>query len=383
MIAFGPWQTLLDAIGWVLAQIYSVVPNYGLSIIILTLVIKLLLLPLGIKQIKSMQHMQAIQPKLKELQKKHKGNKQKIQEEQMRLYKEAGVNPLGGCLPLLLQFPILIAMYSVLRAPVPNADYDPAAAPGTPESVQYTNNHLPTDSSLYSDLTTHNQSGGMFAFMNLQCSLVQAGSQVEVPNSAGEPSGEVIDCGEARFPDVIPYVLLLVIMVGSTYYQQQQMQKASPPGSQSSQQQAIMRVMPLMFAFFGLSFPAGLVLYWTTSNLFQIGQQWFLLRAGHIGPDALEKRIEEQRARAAAKGDQPQKEGFMQRLMSKAEEAQQQREIQGALPQKSSSGKPAKGKPSAQKKPPAQKKPAPGKGPAPGNQLKRQPKSGPKDGDSR
>jgi YidC/Oxa1 family membrane protein insertase len=377
VIAFAPWQMLLDAIGWVLAQIYSVIPNYGLSIIILTLVIKLLLLPLGIKQIKSMQHMQAIQPKLKELQKKHKGNKQKIQEEQMRLYKEAGVNPLGGCLPLLLQFPILIAMYSVLRAPVPNADFDPAAAPGTPESVQYTNNHLPTDSTLYADLTTHNQSGEMFAFMNLQCSLIQAGSQVEVPNSAGEPSGEVIDCGDSRFPDVIPYVLLLVIMIGSTYYQQQQMQKASPPGSQSSQQQAIMRVMPLMFAFFGLSFPAGLVLYWTTSNLFQIGQQWFLLRAGHIGPDALEKRIEEQKARAAAKADQPQKEGLMQRLMSKAEEAQQQRESRGGGPAKPTSGKQSQGRPAPKKKPPG------GKGPAPGNQLNRPPKDEPKDGETR
>ena len=83
----------------------------------LTIVIKVVLLPLGVKQIKSMQAMQAIQPKVKELQKKYKGNKAKVQEETMKLYKEAGVNPLGGCLPLLLQFPILIAMYAVIRAP--------------------------------------------------------------------------------------------------------------------------------------------------------------------------------------------------------------------------------------------------------------------------
>jgi YidC/Oxa1 family membrane protein insertase len=364
MIALAPWQTLLDAIGWVLAAIYDVIGNYGVSIIILTLLIRLILLPLGIKQIKSMQHMQAIQPKLKELQKKYKGNKQKQQEEQMRLYKEAGVNPLGGCLPLLLQFPILIAMYSVLRAPVPNADYNPDAPPGSPESVEFVNNHLPIDSQLYVDRTEHNQGGQTFVFMNLQCSLMQAGSQVEVPNSAGEPSGDIIDCGDSRFPDVIPYVVLLVIMIGSTYYQQVQMQKASPPGAQSSQQQAIMRVMPLMFAFFGLSFPAALVLYWTTSNLFQIGQQTFLLRAGHIGPEALEKRIEEQRARTAARADEPQKEGFMQRLMSKAEQAQQQKEQ-------------AKGKtpPSAKPKP---RPPGGNKGgAAPGNQLKRK-----KDGDT-
>jgi YidC/Oxa1 family membrane protein insertase len=369
MIAFAPWQMLLDAIGWVLATIYDVIPNYGLSIILLTVVIRLLLLPLGIKQIKSMQHMQAIQPKLKELQKKYKGNKQKIQEEQMRLYKEAGVNPLGGCLPLLLQFPILIAMYSVLRAPVPNADYDPSAPAGTPQSERYVNNHLPEDSQLYVDVTEHNTTGQVFAFMNLQCSLLQAGSQVEVPNSAGEPSGDTIDCGESRFPDVIPYVVLLVLMIASTFYQQVQMQKASPPGAQTSQQQAIMRVMPLMFAFFGLSFPAGLVLYWTTSNIFQIGQQAFLLRAGHIGPDALEKRIEEQKARAAARGDEPQKEGLMQRLMTKADDAQRQREQGKARPAKPS-GKGGSPKPPGKGSPPPAKKP-PGKGAAPGNRLGR------------
>ncbi len=100
-----------------LAAIFDVVGNYGLSIIVLTIVIKVVLLPLGVKQIKSMQAMQSIQPKVKELQKKYKGNKAKVQEETMKLYKEAGVNPLGGCLPLLLQFPILIAMYAVIRAP--------------------------------------------------------------------------------------------------------------------------------------------------------------------------------------------------------------------------------------------------------------------------
>ncbi len=89
------FQYLLDGLGWVLARIYDVVPNYGLSIIVLTIVIRFILFPLGIKQIKSMQHMQAMQPKIKEIQKKYKNNKQKVQEETMRLYKEAGVNPSG------------------------------------------------------------------------------------------------------------------------------------------------------------------------------------------------------------------------------------------------------------------------------------------------
>ena len=115
VLAFEPWQQLLNGFGWCLAEIYSVVPNYALAIIILTVLIRLVLLPFGFKQIKSMQHMQALQPELKQLQKKYKNNKPKLQEEQMKLYREAGVNPLGGCLPLLLTLPFLFAMYAVIR----------------------------------------------------------------------------------------------------------------------------------------------------------------------------------------------------------------------------------------------------------------------------
>jgi YidC/Oxa1 family membrane protein insertase len=330
MVALVVWQELLNAFGWVLAKIYDVVPNYGVSIIILTLVIKLVLVPLGIRQIKSMQHMQAIQPKIKELQKKYKNNKAKQQEETMRLYKEAGVNPLGGCLPLLLQFPILIAMYAVIRTPVPNANFDPSK-PATSENVEYLNNHLPTDSELYRVVTQHDASGTSFLYMNLQCSLSQSGTQVEVLNSAKQPAvvdGQpvTLDCGNQKFPDVIPYALLLLVMVGSTFYQQYQMQRASPPGAQSAQQQQIMRFFPLVFAFLGLTFPSGLVLYWTLSNLFQVGQQTFLMRAGHIGPEALERRMAEQREKMADKSQQPPRQGFMARMAERAEQAQKQRD---------------------------------------------------------
>ena len=320
MIAgFTPWQLLLDGLGSVLAWLFDVVPNYGVTIILLTILIRVVLLPLGIKQIKSMQAMQAIQPKVKELQKKYKGNKQRLQEETMKLYREAGVNPLGGCLPLLLQFPILISMYSILRAPQPNAAYDPVDNQDVPAFV---NNHLPLESALYRDVTQDRNMG--FLFMNLQCSLLQAGTEARVPDSRNEPSNLTHDCGDARFPDAIPYVLLLAVMIGSTMVTQRQMQKASPPGAASQQQQLLLKVMPVMFGVFGISFPAGLVLYWTVSNLFQMGQQTFLLRAGHIGPQALERRIAENKAKV---GTEPQRTGFMARMMERAEEAQKQREI--------------------------------------------------------
>jgi len=333
MLAFGPFQALLDAIGWVLASIFDLVPNYGASIVILTLVIRLILFPLGMKQIKSMQAMQAIQPRVKELQKKYKGNKQKAQEETMKLYKEAGVNPLGGCLPLLLQFPILIAMYAVIRAPLL------APVDGQPQTYMVKNNHLPEDSTLFKDVITHTNTSVII--VNLQCSAAQSGSQAQLNDTSGQPvqngwalqdgqgnplpytSIGTLDCGSSPSAK-IPYFLLLVIMIATTFYQQRQMQKASPPGAASSQQQQIMKFMPLMFGIFGFTFPAGLVLYWMVSNVFQIGQQAALLRAGHIGPDALDRRIAEQKAKAANQADQPAKKGFMAGMMERADQARQQ-----------------------------------------------------------
>jgi YidC/Oxa1 family membrane protein insertase len=288
------FQGILDSIGWILAQIYSVIGNYGVAIILLTILVRLVLLPLGIKQIQSMHNMQSLQPKIKALQTKYKGNKQRQQEEIMKLYRESGVNPLSGCWPVLLQFPILIAMYAVIRPPIINAT---ANQPGhVITAASYTNNHLPDYSDLYDSVTHH--TGTDFLTMNLQCAAIQSGTgEVTLHDSAGKPLVQglhdpqgnpippTLDCGEG-FPTKIPYFAFLLVMVGTTFYQQRQMQKVAPPGATNSQQQALFKIMPLLFGVFGISFPAGLVVYWTTSNVWQIGQQYVMLRLGHIGPNA-------------------------------------------------------------------------------------------------
>jgi YidC/Oxa1 family membrane protein insertase len=418
LVANGLWQGLLNALGFVLAWIYHIVPNYGIAIVLLTLAIRLLLLPLGIKQIKSMQHMQALQPKLKELQKKYKNNRQKQQEEQMKLYKEAGVNPLGGCLPMLLTLPFLFAMYAVIRPPTLTPSQDPLHK----NAFVVANNHLPQDSALFQNVLTHQNTD--FLFLNLQCNLVGAGTQVPIKYKdpadgqvkqlpgQGNPTqptpaqilgkdGTVLpftaqtrgalDCGNTRFPDMIPYILLLAVMVGSTFFQTWQMQRASPKDSQSSQQQAITRVMPLMFAFFGLQFPAGLVLYWTVSNGLQVAQQTYLLHAGHIGPEALERRMAEQNAKAA---NPTPKRGVMSWMTERAQWIQNQREQppkprpkgDGPVPRgkkrpnpgprKPPSGGSARGGKPATGDPGRRKKAAP-----PGNQLRRNPKPEPPEDD--
>jgi YidC/Oxa1 family membrane protein insertase len=440
LIALVVWQQLLDALGWVLASIYDLVPNYGIAIIILTIAIRALLLPLGFKQIKSMQNMQALQPKLKEIQKKYKNNRQKQQEEQMKLYRESGVSPFSGCLPMLLTLPFLFAMYAVIRqpaiVPAPSSEQPTRSS----QVFMVTNNHLPEDSALFQAVLTHENTD--FLFMNLQCNLVGAGTQVPIkykdptdgqvkqlpgpgnpdPNEQtpapilGENGTQLpfdaktqafLDCGTVRFPDIVPYVLIVALMVGLTFFQTFQMQRASPQGSQSSQQQTITRVMPLMFAFFGLQFPAGLVVYWTVSNALQIGQQTYLLRKGHIGPEALERRIQQQKARAE---DPQPRRGIMSWMTERAQAAQQQRsDLQkrdqkprpagsgprkpggqgkkGSGPAKKGTPRPAQGKknpgsggPTTPAKPndPDRRR----KGAAPGNQLRRDPTPEPPEDDT-
>ena len=264
------FRGLLDAIGQILAFLYNVIPNYGVVIILLTLLIRVVLLPLGIKQIRSMQAMQLVQPELKKIQAKYKGrrdvqSRQKMQEETMRLYKEHGVNPLGGCLPMLLQIPVLITLFAVLQFPkgmthIPHSNANPVVG-------------RPQESRLYVDMVNQRTK---FLGMNLLCSPAQAGTRVEIdPKALGVPDApRTLDCGNGG-PVRIPFYLLLALMIGTTYYQQRQMQKATP--AQSQQQQMLTRIMPIFFGFIGIRFPASLIVYWTTTNLVQIAQQHFML----------------------------------------------------------------------------------------------------------
>src|SRR6266516_3733456 len=275
MIAVVWWQGILNFLGAALAYLYKLVPNYGVAIILLTLLMRVVLLPLGIKQIRSMQAMQTIQPKVKAIQQKYKGRpdgKQKITEETMALYKEHGVNPLGGCLPVLLQFPLLIALYAILRFPnglphIPHSNSNPVVG-------------QPQDSRLYVDIF-HQRID--FLGANLVCSAEQAGRTVtldakalaHVPDARRINGNGSLDCGHGAAARV-PYYLFAVAMIATTYYQQRQMQRASPPGA-SQQQQTLTKVMPLLFGIWGFIFPAGPGVYWTTTNLVQIGQQHFML----------------------------------------------------------------------------------------------------------
>src|SRR4051795_6516069 len=226
--------------GAILAFFYAIVPNAGFAIIMLTVLVRLILFPLTAKQAKSMIAMQRAQPEIKKLQAKYKNDRQKLNEEMMKFYKEHQINPLGGCLPLLAQTPVFIALYQTLREiqhfiPSGSAMYDSIC--GTVDPAKCTKPVLD------------------FFGMNLAQSASDA------------PKG---------FGNALPYYVLVGLVVISAFFQQRQtMRNQAAP---NPQMQIIGKIMPVVFGFISINIPAGVVLYFLTSNLWQIGQQEVVYR---------------------------------------------------------------------------------------------------------
>jgi YidC/Oxa1 family membrane protein insertase len=260
----------------ILAFFYSLIPSYGLAIILLTLTTRIVLLPLSIKQTRSMREMQVIQPEVKALQKKFKGDRAKLNEEMMKLYKEHGVNPLGGCLPLLLQLPVLFGLFYVIREPL---------------------KYLSESTSLAQDLQEKTLEVHQFLGFRLDCSPTLAWGN--------EPSSVVPDvsCGGDGIVSALPYLLLLALMGFTTWYQQRQMQASRGNDPQAQQMQMVGKIMPVFLIFIGFGFPAGVLLYWFTSNLWTIIQQRIILKAAPplVGPAAVPATAKGVKAQASGK----------------------------------------------------------------------------------
>jgi YidC/Oxa1 family membrane protein insertase len=226
MIPFGRiplFSDLEDAFRWFLTQIHEATGlPWAYSIIVLTVLVRIALVPLFVKQMKSSNEMQAIAPKIKALQAKHKGDRKKLQEEQMKLYQEHSVNPFGACLPLVFQMPVFFALYLVLRTFSEHP-------PGGQKAID----------------------NGDFAFL---------GSFV--PNIT-QNTDKVGWAG----------VALIVIYVAS--------QAASTllmPNTMDPRQRYMFLALPFIFVIFVIRFPVGLMLYWITTNLWTVGQQTILRR---------------------------------------------------------------------------------------------------------
>jgi YidC/Oxa1 family membrane protein insertase len=226
---------IYEAFGSALAFFYAIIPNLGVGIILLTVTVMLILFPLTAKSAKSMLAMQRLQPEIKKLQAKHKGDRQKLNEEMMKLYQEHKVNPLGGCLPLLLQMPVFIALFHVLRNPLSS---------------------VPDGSSLFKALEAAKPGGLSFLGMDLSVKATDA---------------------HGGFGDALPYYILVALVVLTGFVQSRQTARNTPPGA-NSQMLIIGKVLPVFFGLISLNFPSGLVLYFFVSNTWRVGQQELIMR---------------------------------------------------------------------------------------------------------
>nr|WP_183097833.1 membrane protein insertase YidC [Nocardioides pelophilus] len=243
--------------------------SWTLSIIGLTVVIRAALIPLFVKQIKSSRNMQLIQPKVRELQKKYGHDRQKLAEETMKLYKEAGTNPFASCLPILLQMPIFFALFRLL---------DQAAKKGKAHGF------------LTEKLAEQFGDSEVFGVIGLAKSFWGA-----TPWGEGADSGAVVAVA----------AVLVLAMTATTFFTQRQLMAKNMPadaltGPYAQQQKMLLYILPVAFGLGGVAFPIGVLLYWTTSNLWTMGQQFYVIRNNPApGTPAFTAKQERDKAKAA------------------------------------------------------------------------------------
>ena len=220
------------------------IASWGISIILLTVAIRVVLLPLTIKQFHSMQKMQRLAPEIKRVQAKYKQDKQRQQQELMKIYQEHGVNPFSSCLPFVVQIPVLYALYFMLRSSL-RADICPQSQPGA--TVLNGHWHVPVHASLQA-CGAHN--GASFLF---------------IPDLTDHATGIVL---------VVLMVLYVVTQLGSSLLM------ASP--TMDKRQRQMMLALPLVFVFIIVGLPAGVIVYWITTNALMVAQQYGVKRV--LGP---------------------------------------------------------------------------------------------------
>lgn len=221
-VNFGWFGFIARPCLWLMDFLYRFIPNYGITIIIITLLFKLIFWPLGSKSYKSMAEMKRLQPLMAEIREKHKDDKKKMNEEVMNLYRTYKINPLGGCLPMLVQIPVFFAFYRMLY-----------------QAIEL--RHAPFFGWI-DDLSAPDR------LFNFDISLPLIEPPVGIP--------------------------VLTIIMGATMIIQQKLQ---PPAGDPAQAK-IMMLMPIFFTFIFINFPSGLVLYWLVNNIISIFQQYYITR---------------------------------------------------------------------------------------------------------
>jgi YidC/Oxa1 family membrane protein insertase len=251
MVLANIFQPLIDIFGAVLVFFHSIIGgSWGWSIIALTVAVRALLLPVAVKQMHSMQKLQRVAPQMKAIQARYKDDKQRQQREIIKFYRENGINPFASFLPLVAQIPVFIGLFYTLRTRLRED-----ICPGLQAAFRhaYAAHHsIPLHDAAGQTVACHGLNGSSWLFIH------------DLTNTA---TG-------------LTLVVLIVLYVGTQLASSLMMQ--APTVDQT--QRRLMLLLPLFFVIFIVNFPAGLILYWITTNTWTMGQQWVIRR--RIGPDA-------------------------------------------------------------------------------------------------
>ena len=277
--------------GQILALFYSFTHSYGLSIVLLTLLTMVVVFPLTRKGTRSMMRMQLFQPELMRIRNKYKTqpgataeerqqNRVKLNEEMMALYRENGISPTGGCLPMFLQFPIFIVLYDTIRGMTRTVTVGTGAHAHTVLSPQY----IPKNSALYAAVI---HSHGVLGFLGINLT-----DSVRTPGPISQK---------------IPYVVLILVAVVLQYVSMWQITNRNPAAAQANpQMQTFQKFMPLIFVFFYIVLPAGVGVYFVVSSAFRVVQQEYMYKHD---PKIVEAMKEIQKKRAIDTTAKPGKPG--------------------------------------------------------------------------
>lgn len=287
-------------LGFIIEKIYELVNNYGWAIIIFTIIIKMVVLPLTIKSQKAMKKQQKIQPVIAELQEKYKNDPEKLQTEMMKIYRENDISMTGGCLPMLIQMPILIGLYQVIQKPLSylmHVDFNAADAINKVIDLQKRIMEAGVNIGNLKSATMENLAN---------TSQIQLAKWSETLNGASDPwvinfnflgmdlsnapliAVQSILHGDFSDMSTVLLILIPIVAIASTWFvskQSQMMSQAKNDKEEKKKQQddpaaqmnkSMMMMMPIMTGFFTFTLPSGLGIYWIISNVMQIIQQFCL-----------------------------------------------------------------------------------------------------------
>ncbi|MDE0654514.1 MAG: membrane protein insertase YidC [bacterium] len=293
------FEPLMRLVARVLSFLYDVWPSYSGAIVLLTVCVMTILTPVTIRSTKSMLAMRRLAPEVKRLQAEYRHDRQKMNEEVMALYRSNSVNPLGGCLPLLMQSPVFLALFYVLRgltrrtsvlgwssgqAGAACAGSGADCAPQLVSAPKQTFNpdYLNADSQLYRDLVV---------------STEMRGWGIDLAESASSALGN-------SFVSGLPYLGMIVLVAGLGYYQQRQISGRMSADEQTPQARMMMRVIPIILPVISFSLSAGLVLYYNAQSIIRIGQQALITRKLYR-PFAEEEAARKAMEEAVERGEEP------------------------------------------------------------------------------